>query len=115
MRGTTHRERFNVVRNSSKRALSQIVETRMPTFEYQALNRAGDTVSGTVLGSSMEQALSSLSETGLIVERINQSALPPGPVGFQQTPIQGPPTAQRSYVATSVVGPVAGRVPLANL
>lgn len=91
----------------------------------------------------MEQALSSLSQHGLIVERINQSALindplanlPPIQEGVVQAPPiqvppvgearvespystaerQAPPTEQRSYVATSVVGPLVGGVPLKNL
>src|ERR1044072_7431326 len=130
----------------------------MPSFDYLAVNSSGERVSGTVFGGSMEQALTSLSQSGLIVERINQSGLPghpsaapagqplvPPPVRpayAQAQPIappspyasasevpsspyasepriapprpQGtPPSAeQRSYVATSVVGPLTGRVPL---
>src|ERR1043165_2092535 len=45
----------------------------MPTFEYQGVNTAGERVSGTVLGGSMEQVLATLSRTGLTIERINQS------------------------------------------
>ncbi|HVT13320.1 MAG TPA: type II secretion system F family protein [Fimbriimonadaceae bacterium] len=118
----------------------------MPTFEYLAVNDAGERISGTVLGNSIEHALNALSQRGLVVERINQSALamepplsavgyldsqpiPPPPVqpmemprspyeqrSFHETPsIQAPPTGQRSYMATSVVGPLAGRVPLPSL
>lgn len=134
----------------------------MPTFDYLAVNGSGERVSGTVFGGSMEQALSSLSQTGLIVERINQSVsindplAPPPPMQaapIQPPPVQvaqpaqawapqspyaqtreipsspyaseprvevpraqqaAPPMDQRSYVATSVVGPLTGRVPLAN-
>lgn len=114
----------------------------MPTFEYQAVSETGERISGTVLGNSMEHALSALSERGLVVERINQSVLAAEPVGaypggvigpppvqpmeappslydqrtIHETPaIHAPPLDQRSYVATSVVGPLAGRVPLTNL
>ncbi len=119
----------------------------MPTFEYQALNSAGERVSGVVAGGSMEQALTSLSSNGLTVERINQSVLLqdplstqavvepsetrtviPPPVQFYEAPGSqagpslgqersptGPSTEQRSYIATSVVGPLAGTVPHANL
>jgi type II secretory pathway component PulF len=111
----------------------------MPTFEYQAVNNSGERVSGTVLGGSMEQALSSLSQSGLVVERINQSVLLGDPIAEAavNTPppvIQGPsseraypneppppsfreapPTSQRNYVATSIVGPVVGTVPLSTL
>lgn len=118
----------------------------MPTFEYQAVNSTGERVSGTVLGGSIEQALTSLSQHGLTVERINQSVLagdplageasstataveappvqpmaPPIPTAgayreqSSYSSVEGPPVGQRSYVATSVVGPLAGQVPLKNL
>jgi len=123
----------------------------MPTFEYQGVNSAGERVSGFVAGGSMEQALSSLSQAGLIVERINQSGQagdqaigqtmvqpppvlgpppnlydafqPPRPVedsAYRERSAVGqtkeaPPTGPRSYIATSVVGPLTGTVPLANL
>jgi len=117
----------------------------MPTFEYQGVNRSGERVSGLVAGISMEQALSSLSQTGLVVERINQAsaesavvqpppvlAPPPNLYDTIQSPtyreqaayqersaygqtVEPPPTGPRSYVATSVAGPLVGTVPLANL
>ncbi|MFI5386842.1 MAG: type II secretion system F family protein [Fimbriimonadales bacterium] len=106
----------------------------MPTFEYQAVNSAGERVSGVVSGGSMEQALTSLSNNGLVVERINQSehfdeSLPPQavvepppriaerPPGYEQgqgafgTTVEGPPVGPRGYIATSVVGPLTGGVP----
>ena len=100
----------------------------MPTFEYQAVNSSGERVSGTVAGGSIEQALTSLTNNGYTVERINQSAVETPPMvdeghprspyaqperPYQQEPprTQPPPTEQRSYVATSVVGPLAGGGP----
>lgn len=119
----------------------------MPTFEYQGLNNEGSRVTGTVLSGTMEQALTSLSESGLVIERINQSVLLDDPIPsqtvtppVQQVPIapppvipntaqseygippppvspmvEGPPIEQRNYMATSVVGPLVGSVPLKNL
>ncbi len=102
----------------------------MPTFEYLATNPSGERVSGTVLGPNIEQALISLSHDGLKVERINQSASLADPLADHslrqpieaplQTPlapttIKSPPTEQRSYVATSVAGPLVGKVSLTNL
>src|SRR5690348_7125220 len=106
----------------------------MATFEYQAVNVAGERITGTVLGASIEHALSSLADRGLSVERISQSALindplshiPPEPVTptviappvrpeFQRPISEAPPTEQRSYFATSVAGPLTGGVPLKYL
>ncbi len=102
----------------------------MPTFEYQALNPAGERISGTVLGPTMEQALGSLSKDGLQVERIHQSVLagdplsqpepkkierPAAPAAQPPPPKVAPPVVSRNYFATSVAGPLVGKVPLSSL
>lgn len=110
----------------------------MPTFEYFAKDAAGQTVTGTVLGSSLDQALSGLHAQGLIVDRIGiaSSIGDPlaQPVAVQTTPAPPPaapvesprvnaipaeefdPTIKdRGYFATRVVGPVVDRVPLRDL
>jgi type II secretory pathway component PulF len=80
----------------------------MPTFDYQAVNSAGERVSGSAFGGSMEQVLSSLSQSGMVVERINQSVLLEDPVVPQAVvqpavvpevpiappPVQVPPPSQ---------------------
>src|SRR5882724_7926940 len=65
----------------------------MPTFDYQAVNSSGERVSGVVAGGSMEQALTSLSQTGLVVERINQSVLLDDPIP-EQSVVQPSPAMQ---------------------
>ena len=112
----------------------------MPTFEYQAENSDGKTVTGVVVGSSMDQALRELSTTGLMVLKIGSAVNPNDPLSMSQTssathpsttpapgqgqsravstvPDQpvGPDTAERSYIATSVIGPLVGKVALTNL
>jgi len=96
----------------------------MPTFEYQAQNSEGKTVSGVVFGSSMDQAMHDLGGKGLHVLKIGVSSNPNDPLsgvggahraGSQgEVALQGdgPDTSQRSYVATSVVGPLVGKIGL---
>lgn len=115
----------------------------MPTFEYTGVNQAGERVTGTLLGSSMEQALSSLGLTGLKIERIHEAAFlndplsspaPPPPAAppvvyptasvetprvespYEQPEMRPPPVLdRRNYLATSILGPLIGRVPLTAL
>lgn len=104
----------------------------MPTFEYLAVNTSGEKVSGTVLGGSIQDALTSLAQGGLQVERINQSAFIGDPLAdpaIRQVPTERPydhappsapmvacpPTEQRSYAATSIAGPLVGQVSLTAL
>ena len=111
----------------------------MPTFEYQAEGVDGKTVTGVVIGNSLDQAVHDLSVRGLMVLKIGAashasdplsglsggSARPketsrteaPAPVGPYGIPESsgGPETAQRSYAATSVVGPLVGQVALSDL
>ncbi len=110
----------------------------MPTFEYQALSADGKNVTGVVFGASLDHAVQDLSGKGLKVSHIGlasglgdplagmapaqakkqsgnetsstePSAVPPG------SAVGGPPIEQRSYMATSVVGPLVGKVPLTVL
>lgn len=107
----------------------------MPTFEYQAQNTDGKTVSGVVVGGSLDQAIQSLSVKGLHVTQIGLTSNPNDPLaGTGAVPVSrrtesssgnsaatqvehraAPDTSQRSYVATSVVGPIIGTVSHANL
>jgi type II secretory pathway component PulF len=112
----------------------------MPSFEYTATNAAGQAESGTVLGLSLTDAVQQLSNKGLTVERINVAQFLGDPLGgntitappvaetpraeqprVQASSVTGeplreaPPTDPRSYVATSVIGPVVGKVGLSQL
>jgi len=117
----------------------------MPTFEYQAQGADGKTVNGVVVGSSLDQALQDLTGKGLQILKIGLSANPNDPLaGFNvaklarpsetprseapatdtQEPVaqplrteqpRGPEIEQRSYVETSVVGPLVGKISLNQL
>lgn len=112
----------------------------MPSFEYTAVNTAGQTESGTILGMSLSDAVQQLTNKGLHVEKINASQFvgdplantmvaPPRvetPRATEQPTVQPPPMAQeglreappteaRSYVATNVVGALVGKVGLSQL
>lgn len=105
----------------------------MPTFEYQAQSNDGQVVSGLVLGASLDEAASSLAGKGLQVLRIGVAASPGDPLaGVSARPVErpsketarvvqdgptivGPPVDQRTYMQTSVWGPLVGKVPLSQL
>lgn len=107
----------------------------MPSFEYTAVNASGQSESGTVLGRSITDAVQELAGKGLTVEKINvaeflgdplsgsrSEAGPPPPAETprvnaqpQETLREPPPTDPRSYIATSVVGPLVGKVGLSQL
>lgn len=108
----------------------------MPTFEYQAQAADGKITSGLVFGPSLDQATRDLSAQGVQILRIGVASNPhdplAAPVGAPreaptpETPRvehappnafahAGPPVEQRSYVATSVAGPIVGRVGLTHL
>ncbi len=88
----------------------------MPTFEYQAQGADGHVVSGVMVGSSLDQAISELTSKGFQVVKIGFAANVNDPLANNQAGTErGPSTEQRSYVATSVVGPLVGRVDLSQL
>lgn len=113
----------------------------MPSFEYQAINAAGTPETGTVLGITITDAIDQLSRKGLKVEKINVAQFLNDPLAapppVQETPAANaetaaarpsnpyekseeqltppPPLEPRSYIATNVVGPVVGKVPISQL
>ncbi|HSI71603.1 MAG TPA: type II secretion system F family protein [Fimbriimonas sp.] len=113
----------------------------MPTFEYQAQGADGQTVTGLVFGSSLDNAAKELSTKGMQVMRIGLaashndplSAAPPVQAPMREQAVsevnqeyvysvpvpghraEGPPTEQRTYVETSVTGPLVGKVGLTHL
>jgi type II secretory pathway component PulF len=116
----------------------------MPTFEYQAQGTDGNVVTGLVFGQSLDSAARELTTKGMQVLKIGVASHPGDPLAgvpaSEPTPnipretasyaeeppsvysvpvsghrAEGPPTEQRSYMATSVWGPVAGKVGLTHL
>lgn len=94
----------------------------MPIFEYAAQDKLGNDVRGVVYGSSMDQAASELARMGMQVTQLQiqagseytEQAAPPRPVEHSSIPPQAP-THQRNYVATSIFGPVVGKISLPTL
>lgn len=105
----------------------------MPTFEYRAQNGAGEAVSGVVFGTTLDHVARDLAARGLQVTHLGIAPNPNDPLGVPYSPPQGPateqpaqegpkpplpappPTQQRSYMETSVWGPLVGQVPLDKL
>lgn len=108
----------------------------MPTFEYQAESADGQIVSGREFGTSLDKVASVLAKRGLTVRQLgvatsvadplaNVGAPVPIPPGAIETPApvgvipeaapEDPLLQQRSYVETSVWGPLVDRVPLVAL
>lgn len=109
----------------------------MPTFEYQAQSASGAIESGLVEGATLDGVVQDLASKGLKVTQIGFStpgsapsfAGPPqaqAPYGYERSaPVQEqgrgpqfnlpPDLQQRSYLATSVWGPLVGQVPLTDL
>ena len=106
----------------------------MPTFEYRARDAAGAAVSGLAFASDEGRARADLERRGLALEDVrpaggaevgvreprseerssesaNRESRPPN----SETAHEGPPTDKRSYMATSVWGPLVGKVPLTQL
>ncbi|MCX6342821.1 MAG: type II secretion system F family protein [Fimbriimonadales bacterium] len=109
----------------------------MPTFEYIAKQSDGSESKGVIYGSSLDSAVADLQKRGLEVHSIHSlsdagmggfvggpsGATGSGATGREETskryevpPVEGgPETEARSYMQTSVVGPLVGRVSLASL
>lgn len=115
----------------------------MPTFEYQAEKTDGSVESGFVFGSSLDSVASELANKGMRVLRLGiaqdpndplanrvatprpvetprMAAVPTGNPYDTPSPVETPRerermVEQRSYVATSVFGPIFGKVPLSQL
>ena len=109
----------------------------MPTLEYQAQSQDGSTVKGLAVGPSLDQVLNDLGRKGMQVTQIGVAVNPHDPLASvqaaQQVPqvqepmsqhqysvpqgtvIEGPSAAPRTYMETSVVGPLVGKVGLTHL
>ncbi|HWD42003.1 MAG TPA: type II secretion system F family protein [Fimbriimonas sp.] len=114
----------------------------MPTFEYQAEKTDGTVVRGVVVSSSLDGAAQELDKQGLTLRQIGpaKSSGDPIPTSFVPRSVETPSGAaaltgpydysrtavkegsaraegldERTYVQTSVMGPLIGQVPLANL
>lgn len=77
----------------------------MAAFEYQAVDRDGRAVTGTVLAASLDDAARSLSKRGLVVRQMSATAGAP-------TVEAPPPTDPRPKLDTAVLGPLIGGVRL---
>ena len=101
----------------------------MPTFEYEAQKEDGSVETGLAFAASLDRAARDLESKGLRVTRVGLAATndplaaAPAPVARPrrvETPAAapseaGPPTEERSYLQTSVYGPLAGGVDLTHL
>lgn len=110
----------------------------MPTFEFTATKPDGSSEVGNVVGPSLEAVLTDLSKRGLqvqnigLAQRLNDplheaprversaqvSAAPTEVPGVAAIPPTGRPSVDlgpRPYLQTNVLGPVIGKIPLANL
>lgn len=96
----------------------------MPTFEYKATDPMGETVQGTLAGSSLVTAASELEKRGLRVEHlaaVEGAAEPIAAPPIVESPRireSGPPrdiTSERNYVQTHVVGQIVSLVSLSDL
>ncbi len=108
----------------------------MPTFEYSATTADGQVTRGQMFSTSMDQAMADLRKRGLEVQQIGIPGNAADPLqGFSPSapryaepggenvaaapefapPSVVPPWEPRSYMASSVWGPLAGKVPLVRL
>lgn len=109
----------------------------MPTFEYQATKSDGTVETGLTFGTSLDAVAGDLKAKGLTVTRVGLAASAGDPLaGSASVPrraevsaaaaaatpqttvgaaMDGPPTEERSYFATSVYGPLVGGVDLKHL
>ena len=106
----------------------------MPTFEYTATDSAGQTSKGRMFSTSLDQAMADLRKRGLEIQQIGVPPMADDPLSAaMSTPVQSarveqkgtvatpggmlaePPWEPRSYMATSVWGPLVGGVPIQKL
>ena len=100
----------------------------MPIFEYQAVDSEGRTHRGTVMGNDFESASRQLTSQGLKVKGLSEASsgelgpmnqrateTPSAPQSAPAGVPAAPPTEQRSYIETNVVGALVGGVLLTNL
>ncbi|MBX3118297.1 MAG: type II secretion system F family protein [Fimbriimonadaceae bacterium] len=110
----------------------------MPVFEYQAIDKEGKAIRGTLFSGSVSQASEQLLSRGLTVQHLGVPAGYDDPLGGQPTGSEGyvpyenagptqappqegsaytnaPPTEPRSNVQTNIVGPLFNTVPLTQL
>lgn len=103
----------------------------MPSFEYAGTDAAGAAVRGVALGPDAGAAAATLAARGVSVQEIRPAAAfgdplaPQAPVPAPREPervperfpevVPDPVIAPRSYVETSVWGPLLGTVPLKDL
>src|SRR4051812_35119862 len=70
----------------------------MPSFDYTAIDRQGNTVKGQVQADTRDEAAISLTRTGLLVAKIEQGTGPPPPA--PAAPRQSTPAAPRQSAPT---------------
>lgn len=111
----------------------------MPVFEYQAIDKEGKQIRGTLFSGSATQASQQLVKRGLTVQHLGipagyddplagEATTTPTYAAVQDAPeqvyappvedgpmIQGPPTEARSNFQTNVMGPLINTVPLSQL
>lgn len=107
----------------------------MPTFEYRARDAAGAAVNGLAFAPDESHARADLERRGLLLEDVRPAAgssvatatrseiaptevatgEPQGATPRAEAVHEGPPTDKRTYMATSVWGPLVGKVPLTQL
>lgn len=96
----------------------------MPLFEYIATDPQGKTVRGSTRGATLAEAADGLTSRGLQVETVRAIGTDPSapPKPTEDRPVELPIgkdlgylSEPRSWFATSLVGPVVGKVPLTDL
>lgn len=97
----------------------------MPTFEFLGTQADGQETKGIIYGSSLDSALAELQKQGVSVHSLRDpNAGIPAPTTSggnrggthqYQGEVGAPPTEERSYFATSVAGPLVGKVGLSQI
>ncbi len=100
----------------------------MPVFEFTATNPSGENVRGTMMSATLVSAAEDLARQGYQVQHVGLAAgandpipkefsgIEP-PIGAEPPPANAAPdiTSERSYMMTSVVGPLVLQIPLSAL